>query len=124
MAYGCHEERYPLPIAAVDTHRPRPNRPNRKLSIASPTGVSGTASVGEVPEPMSRATIARDYFGDSGHSHPITTGGSGGSSSADRTVSELSRTRPGTADAMEGVRAALQRDADTGMLRPKVAGNG
>ena len=84
-------------------------------------GASGTASAGgsENPEPVSRATIARDYFGDSS-SRPLTAG----DSRADRTVSELSRTRPGTADAMEGVKRALQRDADTGMLRPKVAGAG
>ncbi|KAJ8456793.1 hypothetical protein ONZ45_g18577 [Pleurotus djamor] len=36
-AYGCDEERYPLPIAAVDTHRPKPKAPQQpsvKVSTA------------------------------------------------------------------------------------------
>lgn len=44
-AYGCDEERYPLPIAAVDTHRPKPK------STTHP-----------VDAPLS--TSARDYYGD------------------------------------------------------------
>ncbi len=49
MAYGCHEERYPLPIQAVDTHRPKPKRGHKLLD-------------GEVP--ASRAPLSRDYFGE------------------------------------------------------------
>lgn len=51
MAYGCHEERYSLPIEAVDTHRPRQAR---KTGAAATTGASG----------VSAASTARDYFGD------------------------------------------------------------
>ena len=49
LAYGCNEERYPLPIAAVDTHRPKPKRGNKLLDD------------GFAP---SRAPVSRDYFGD------------------------------------------------------------
>lgn len=50
-AYGCEEERYPLPIAAVDTHRPKPNRKtNANTPVRSPPA-------SEV------ASTARDYFG-------------------------------------------------------------
>jgi 6-phosphofructo-2-kinase/fructose-2,6-biphosphatase 2 len=52
MAYGCHEERYTLPIEAVDTHRPKP---------AKKTGAPSSAS--GVP-PKSAASVTRDYFGD------------------------------------------------------------
>ncbi|EJD53389.1 bifunctional 6-phosphofructo-2-kinase/fructose-2,6-bisphosphate 2-phosphatase [Auricularia subglabra TFB-10046 SS5] len=45
-AYGCDEERYPLPIAAVDTHRPKPSKTS-----------SQTLDV-----PLS--TSARDYYGE------------------------------------------------------------
>lgn len=48
MAYGCNEERYPLPIAAVDTHRPKPKRGNKLMD-------DGIAP--------SRAPVSRDYFG-------------------------------------------------------------
>jgi len=33
-AYGCEEERYTLPIQAVDTHRPKPNAPPPEFKIA------------------------------------------------------------------------------------------
>jgi 6-phosphofructo-2-kinase/fructose-2,6-biphosphatase 2 len=52
MAYGVHEERYPLPIAAVDTHRPKPSK--RALAQAQ-----------EEPSLHSASAPARDYFGDS-----------------------------------------------------------
>ena len=52
MAYGCHEERYTLPIEAVDTHRPKP---------AKKTGAP--PSVGSEP-PRTAASTTRDYFGD------------------------------------------------------------
>jgi len=56
MAYGCHEERYPLPIAAVDTHRPKPARK------AKPPSQSGED---DSVRRLSGASTARDYFGDS-----------------------------------------------------------
>jgi 6-phosphofructo-2-kinase/fructose-2,6-biphosphatase 2 len=49
MAYGCHEERYELPIQAVDTHRPKPNKKGKPAEEAAPT---------------SSASSKRDYFGD------------------------------------------------------------
>jgi 6-phosphofructo-2-kinase/fructose-2,6-biphosphatase 2 len=52
MAYGCHEERYTLPIEAVDTHRPRP---------AKKTGAPPSA---DVPKSYTAASTTRDYFGD------------------------------------------------------------
>ena len=52
MAYGCHEERYTLPIEAVDTHRPKP---------AKKTG--GIPSSSAEP-PRTAASTTRDYFGD------------------------------------------------------------
>jgi 6-phosphofructo-2-kinase / fructose-2,6-biphosphatase 2 len=52
MAYGCHEERYALPIAAVDTHRPKPSK-NGKVADAH-------------GEPAPVKSTARDYFGDAG----------------------------------------------------------
>jgi 6-phosphofructo-2-kinase/fructose-2,6-biphosphatase 2 len=54
MAYGCHEERYTLPIEAVDTHRPRP---------AKKTGAPPSAG-GEEAAKHSAASTTRDYFGD------------------------------------------------------------
>lgn len=55
MAYGCHEERYPLPIDAVDTHRPRP---------AKKTGVPPSAGGAADDRRWSAASTTRDYFGD------------------------------------------------------------
>jgi hypothetical protein len=52
MAYGCEEERFSLPIEAVDTHRPKPNRRN---SVDGPAPAPEEAAAG----------TARDYFGDS-----------------------------------------------------------
>ncbi|KZV80731.1 bifunctional 6-phosphofructo-2-kinase/fructose-2,6-bisphosphate 2-phosphatase [Exidia glandulosa HHB12029] len=46
-AYGCDEERYPLPIGAVDTHRPKPKTPANSSAIELPI-----------------STSARDYYGD------------------------------------------------------------
>ncbi|KAH7927690.1 bifunctional 6-phosphofructo-2-kinase/fructose-2,6-bisphosphate 2-phosphatase [Leucogyrophana mollusca] len=34
-AYGCDEERYTLPIEAVDTHRPKPKAPQPEMPVAS-----------------------------------------------------------------------------------------
>ncbi|KAH0830401.1 bifunctional 6-phosphofructo-2-kinase/fructose-2,6-bisphosphate 2-phosphatase [Lanmaoa asiatica] len=34
-AYGCDEERYTLPIGAVDTHRPKPNALQSEVPVAS-----------------------------------------------------------------------------------------
>jgi 6-phosphofructo-2-kinase/fructose-2,6-biphosphatase 2 len=93
MAYGCHEERYPLPIAAVDTHRPKPTR-NRNNSLGA--GVDSHAS-----EPPSRAPPARDYFGDvSKHM-------------ASPANKEAQQEAP-----IEALKA-LERDADQGLLTPK-----
>ena len=33
-AYGCEEERYKVPIEAVDTHRPKPNAPPPDIKIS------------------------------------------------------------------------------------------
>jgi 6-phosphofructo-2-kinase/fructose-2,6-biphosphatase 2 len=46
MAYGCHEERYPLPIAAVDTHRPKPVKGKKEVTLE-----------------VKRHSMQRDYFG-------------------------------------------------------------
>ncbi|TYJ53246.1 hypothetical protein B9479_006113 [Cryptococcus floricola] len=53
MAYGCHEERYPLPIQAVDTHRPRPTK-------------GGKTPGGHVVPDFNpdAGGVARDYYGD------------------------------------------------------------
>lgn len=53
MAYGCNEERYPLPIQAVDTHRPKPKK-----------GVLTAAAEAETPRAVDG--VKRDYFGDKG----------------------------------------------------------
>ncbi|KAG7553572.1 hypothetical protein FFLO_03004 [Filobasidium floriforme] len=52
MAYGCEEERFHVPIAAVDTHRPKPARRN--------TGDGAVAA----PTEEKKSGAARDYFGD------------------------------------------------------------
>jgi 6-phosphofructo-2-kinase/fructose-2,6-biphosphatase 2 len=53
LAYGCHEERYALPIAAVDTHRPKPAKGGKATeAMDGQAHTTGTA---------------RDYFGDTGH---------------------------------------------------------
>jgi hypothetical protein len=81
-AYGCEEERYPLPIAAVDTHRPKPNRKtNANTPVRSPPA-------GEV------ASTARDYFGTVPSSIPQATispaksGSIGVENSAEQMLSE------------------------------------
>lgn len=51
QAYGCQEERYPLPIAAVDTHRPRPSKGRN---------TAGVSVAEEAFQP-----VKRDYYGDS-----------------------------------------------------------
>ncbi|ORX40594.1 6-phosphofructo-2-kinase/fructose-2,6-bisphosphatase bifunctional enzyme [Kockovaella imperatae] len=116
MAYGCHEERYPLPIAAVDTHRPKPNSGHRKNSI--PSGGSSVMGHGsDNLEAISRATAntARDYYGDLS-SHPMTNQGSASK------LGELTTSpKHGSAEAVEAVRRALEKDQDQGKLSPKVA---
>jgi len=52
MAYGCHEERYTLPIEAVDTHRPKPSKKTGGIPSAS------------AEPPRTAASTTRDYFGD------------------------------------------------------------
>lgn len=56
-AYGCEEERYPLPIAAVDTHRPKPTR---KTAANTPTR----------SPPTTEGSTARDYFGNDSTAQP------------------------------------------------------
>lgn len=56
MAYGVHEERYPLPIAAVDTHRPKPSKKARAEAEVEASAAG--------PGPGPGAAPARDYFGD------------------------------------------------------------
>jgi 6-phosphofructo-2-kinase/fructose-2,6-biphosphatase 2 len=56
MAYGCHEERYPLPIDAVDTHRPNPKK----------AGPSGPNADGALSPDTAKVETARDYFGKAG----------------------------------------------------------
>lgn len=71
MAYGCHEERYPLPIQAVDTHRPNPKKTGKagltSVAEATPTAEQGTVAdgAGEAGpgEGGTRGNVARDYFG-------------------------------------------------------------
>ncbi len=59
MAYGCAEERFPLPIPAVDTHRERPHKAGKGASSFPPL---------QEPTPLAldKASLARDYFGDAG----------------------------------------------------------
>jgi 6-phosphofructo-2-kinase/fructose-2,6-biphosphatase 2 len=92
MAYGCHEERYHLPIAAVDTHRPKPNKHSK-------TG-SGQLDTNAAEEILNRSGVKRDYFGDTAHH------------SDKPTVPET----PGTQ-----VKQALEKAVDAGDVAPKVA---
>ena len=86
MAYGCHEERYPLPIAAVDTHRPKPAEGRKEYhgaaSAAQPEGLVGH-----------RASIARDYFGKAGLD-PTGAVTPGGVEEALQKVGEAGETTP------------------------------
>ncbi|KAH7103815.1 bifunctional 6-phosphofructo-2-kinase/fructose-2,6-bisphosphate 2-phosphatase [Auriculariales sp. MPI-PUGE-AT-0066] len=54
-AYGCDEERYALPIAAVDTHRPKPKVATAGTPLEGPISNSG-----------------RDYYGEVGVTAPAT----------------------------------------------------
>lgn len=54
-AYGCDEERFKVPIEAVDTHRPKPKHIAEKdgrLAAASPEGIAD----------LSKAPPTRTYF--------------------------------------------------------------
>lgn len=68
-AYGCDEERYPLPIAAVDTHRPKPSS-RRGSPVATPkvgstpTLIALAEAVKDSDQPLPRSTASRDYFGE------------------------------------------------------------
>jgi len=102
MAYGCHEERYPLPIAAVDTHRAKPSRKR--------VGSVGAADATTVNPDAPRAAPARDYFGDvSQHMQKH----------AQQDAAGTSQTAKPALSAVEAVQAALERDADQGLLTPK-----
>jgi 6-phosphofructo-2-kinase/fructose-2,6-biphosphatase 2 len=61
MAYGCHEERYALPIQAVDTHRPKP-----KAAKPDHSGVPEESTVVNNVVKTTSEAPARDYFGDIG----------------------------------------------------------
>lgn len=69
MAYGCHEERYPLPIQAVDTHRPNPKKTGKAglASVAEDSAANEAAAEGAGAagpgEGGVRGNVARDYFG-------------------------------------------------------------
>lgn len=91
MAYGCHEERYALPIDAVDTHRPKPVR-DRRPSVTGGDVNTGTGVM------QSRAPVSRDYFGDN------------------MAVSDHGVVAKAKADA---VSEQLERDATEGLLTPK-----
>jgi 6-phosphofructo-2-kinase/fructose-2,6-biphosphatase 2 len=99
MAYGCHEERYPLPIAAVDTHRAKPSRKR--------VGSVGAADATPVDSDAPRAPPARDYFGDVSQHLSTQAKEDGGA-----------KDKPAL-NAVEAVQAALERDADQGLLTPK-----
>lgn len=102
MAYGCHEERYPLPIAAVDTHRAKPSRKR--------VGSVGAADAVPTNPDEPRAPPARDYFGDVSKHVPAE---------AKQEGANASQTTKPTLSAVEAVQAALERDADQGLLTPK-----
>lgn len=57
MAYGCEEERFPVPIPAVDTHRPKPSKSTMDEVPPGASAEQETSTGGDGP--------ARDYFGDS-----------------------------------------------------------
>ncbi|WVR07686.1 hypothetical protein IAU60_004728 [Kwoniella sp. DSM 27419] len=63
-AYGCHEERYPLPIAAVDTHRPKPSKSRMTPVGQVPGAPQAGAGAGEDNYKPGNDAIKRDYFGD------------------------------------------------------------
>lgn len=65
MAYGVHEERYPLPIAAVDTHRPRPSKKGKESKAPSVPDNTSNGATGGASGVHGGANVARDYFGDS-----------------------------------------------------------
>ncbi|THG99054.1 hypothetical protein EW026_g3229 [Hermanssonia centrifuga] len=46
-AYGCDEERYTLPIGAVDTHRPKPGAVQPQVPVSSSTGREYYADTGD-----------------------------------------------------------------------------
>jgi len=54
-AYGCEEERYSLPIEAVDTHRPKPAK-HRKTGSSDKVIEMGS---------LHQASTKRDYYGHS-----------------------------------------------------------
>ncbi|WVQ67006.1 uncharacterized protein L199_005198 [Kwoniella botswanensis] len=70
-AYGCHEERYPLPIAAVDTHRPKPKgKKGNTPSAITPAAAENDKKEQPVQDGKDEqdfnadSNAARDYFGD------------------------------------------------------------
>ncbi|KAL7414700.1 6-phosphofructo-2-kinase-domain-containing protein [Mrakia frigida] len=68
-AYGCDEERFSLPIPAVDTHRPRPG--SRRPSPATTPRVIGTPQLASLSQAIADSgkefvppATAREYFGE------------------------------------------------------------
>ena len=106
MAYGCHEERYPLPIQAVDTHRPRPSKTKDSTPAAE-----GAATP--------RAPTARDYFGDvSKHMSNVPEVPEENEEAAAAAAADA-KAQGKDVDPVEAVRRALERDAEQGALTPK-----
>ena len=94
MAYGCHEERYPLPIAAVDTHRPNPKK------MAQSASASGTPTEPTLPDEK-KVSTARDYFG--------------------ATTESPGTAEPSAGGVAEQVSKALEKGMEGGEMTPKAA---
>lgn len=109
MAYGCHEERYPLPIDAVDTHRPNPKK----------SGATATASVsGEGSEKVKEDT-ARDYFGKAAPAPvPVPQGPHAPAAEKIDKAAEIASQAGGGVDAGD-VKLALEEGLEKGDLTTK-----
>ncbi|EIW72084.1 hypothetical protein TREMEDRAFT_26324 [Tremella mesenterica DSM 1558] len=115
MAYGCDEKRYPLPIQAVDTHRPKPLR-QRKNTLENTPILSA-----EPDELVFQSTTARDYFG---HLPPLSMG----SEQVQEDVSADTKLPTGGMIKTHGLglavepgalKEALERGQETGELTPR-----
>lgn len=115
MAYGCHEERYHLPIEAVDTHRAKPSKKK------------GEAEPAAAEEPI-KTSAARDYFGDTSHlGKSALHDAAAEAKKLAETELGVSPTSSGTQeggpkrDGIDAVKAALQKDMEDDLLTPKAA---
>ena len=105
MAYGCEEKRYPLPIQAVDTHRPKPQR-KRKDTLDN-----GVPS--EVEQVLgNNASVARDYFGH----HPAAAAAVANSVVA---VPSEGGTGLGLAVEPNALKEALEKGQEAGEMTPR-----